>query len=113
MVDLLIKFHLTNGVRPLSFNLQNYYGWAVWFLKEKLEKECFQFPAEIPKYIFMSFLFSIGKMVALYATFSELHLSPTGHSSLTLQLHNGLLKPCLSTQDFLIKFFIMVATDFV
>ena len=52
----------------------------------------------------MSFLFPIGKMVALYTTFSELHLPPTEHSSLTLQLHHGLLKPCLSTQDFSIKF---------
>ena len=34
-------------------------------------------------------LFSIEKMVALYTTFTELHLPPTEHSSLTLQLHNG------------------------
>ena len=106
-----MKFHLTNGIRPLSFNLQNHFEKVFWFLKEGLEKEClwqqslsFQFSAEIPKYSFMSFLFSIGKMVALYPTFSELHLSPSGHSSPTLQLHNGLLKPCLSTKDFSIKF---------
>ena len=40
VVDLLIKFHLTNGVRPLSFNLQNHLERVVWFLKEGLEKEC-------------------------------------------------------------------------
>ena len=39
-----------------------------------------------------------------YTTFSELHLPPIRHSSLTLQLHNCLLKPYLSTYDFSIKF---------
>ena len=40
MVDLLIKFHLNNGVRLLSFNPQKHLDRAVWFLKEGLEKEC-------------------------------------------------------------------------
>ena len=56
------------------------------------------------KVYLMFFLFSIGKMVALYTTFSELHLPLTRHSSLTLQLHNDSLKPCLSTHDISIKF---------
>ena len=76
-------------------------------------KSLLSISSEIPKYIFMSFLFSIGKMVAFYATFSESHLLTRGHSSLTLQLHNGLLKPGLSTHEFSINFFIMVANDFV
>ena len=43
-------------------------------------------------YIFMSFLFSIGDIFIVYATVSELHLPPTEHPTLTLQLHNGWLK---------------------
>ena len=71
VVDFLIKSHLINGVRLLSFNLQNHLERAVWLLKEGLEKEClcFQFPTEIPKYMFMSFLFLHNGFVYQYIIF--------------------------------------------
>ena len=38
MLDLLIKFHLTNGVRPLSFNPPKHLKRVLWFLMEGLKK---------------------------------------------------------------------------
>ena len=49
--------------------------------------------ANIPIYIFSSFSLSMGKMLVWYTTFSELHFSPMGHSSLILQLQSDICAP--------------------
>ena len=119
VVDLLIKFRLTFGVRPLYFNFQNHLERVVWFLNEGL-KNVYDYKASASNFlqkfqnIFLCpFYFPLGKWVPCTLHSRNYIYHQRGHSSLTLQLQNGLLKHCLSTHDFSINFFVMVANDFV
>ena len=93
MFVLLIKLYLTTVVKSLSLNLQ-------YHLKRDVKNvyvinPLLSIPSRNSK-VYLYFL-SVFHLIALYTNFSVIHLPPTWHPSLNLQLLKGSLKTYLST----------------